>query len=178
MSNTREISHSLEIYKQLFEQVRFAYTKAQLILAWHGASIGFLSLFFINILKHKDISCLGKIILSCFFSLSLVFALISVYISFQVIAPKLTDKKCMFWIYHISCGDFEEDLKRFKRNIENDTQILSCLARSIINLANILKEKDENLNNSLKYLQLALIFEIIFLLTIPIEFLLKKICCS
>ena len=182
MSNEEKISYSLEIYKILFDQVRFAYTKAQLILAWHGASMGFLSLFFINILESKNIPCLGKVILSIFFALSIIFALMSTYIAFKVIAPKLTDKKCklecMFWIYHISCGEFKDDLLRFLKNIENHTQILNCLARSIINLANILKEKYENLNDALKYLQLALVSEVLFLLIIPIEYVLKSICCS
>ena len=36
-----KINTALEVYKDISRQIQFADTKAGLILAWHGASLGF-----------------------------------------------------------------------------------------------------------------------------------------
>jgi len=79
---------------------------ASLILAWHGASLGFLITNFLENFQTKTYFLI-KIILIASFILSLIFAVPSMYFALCIIFPLLGDKRCkkhcMFWIYHISC---------------------------------------------------------------------------
>ncbi|RTZ67063.1 MAG: hypothetical protein DSZ30_06135, partial [Aquificaceae bacterium] len=162
---------ALEIYKDILRQIQFADTKAGLILAWHGASLGFLSKIVTDNLQ-KIITVGLKVLTLTSFSCSLILALLSIGFAFWVVLPRLKDtscqRECMFWVYHISCEDFEKDLQRFKENIENPERVLDCLSRSVVATAEILKRKYENLRKSLILLALALLPEVITILTIAL----------
>ena len=70
----------------------------------------------------------------------------------------------MFWAYHISCEGFERDVLRFKENIANPERVLDCLSRSVVAVAQVLKEKYEKTRQSLLFLLPALAFEILTIL--------------
>jgi len=154
-----KINTALEIYKDISRQIQFADTKAGLILAWHGASLGFLSKLVLDHLKGDKTDNLTVWL----FFFGVIAALISIWFAFWVVYPRLKDtscnKDCMFWAYHISCEGFECDLERFKRNISNPEKVLDCISRSTVAVANVLKEKYENLQKAFKFLAAALLFE-------------------
>ena len=165
----KKLNIALEIYKDISRQIQFADTKAGLILAWHGASLGFLSKIVTD--KLQEITSVGlKVLTLTFFGCSLILALLSIFFSFLVIFPRLKDttcqRECMFWIYHISCESFERDLHRFKENIEDPERVLNCLSRSVVAVAGILKEKYKKLQYSLLFLAFALVFEALTVVSI------------
>jgi len=158
----KKLNIALEIYKDISRQIQFADTKAGLILAWHGASLGFLSKIVTD--KLQEITSVGlKVLTLTSFVYSLFLASLSIAFAFLVILPRLKDttcqRECMFWIYHISCESFERDLHRFKENVEDPERVLNCLSRSVVAVAGILKEKYKQLQNSLLFLAFALVFE-------------------
>lgn len=164
---------AFKIYQDIFHQIQFADTKAGLALAWHGASLGFLFKLVIDNLKNINspiLECLTLIFVAC----SLVFAAISIGFIFSVIIPRLKDtscsnKECMIWIYHISCEGFEKDTQRFIKNLGDCENILECLSRSIVAIAEILKKKYENFKWSLIFLAIAFIFEVITIIALIIS---------
>jgi len=102
----KEINLSLEVYKDISRQIQFADTKAGLILAWHGASLGFLSKLVVDNISHLHPVGL-KIATLVSILIGLISAILSMFFAFSVVYPRLKDKscqeECMFWIYHISC---------------------------------------------------------------------------
>ncbi len=167
----KKLNIALEIYKEISRQIQFADIKAGLILAWHGASLGFLSKIVTDSLQ--KITPLGlKVLTLNSFGCSLILALLSIGFAFWVVLPRLKDttcqRECMFWVYHIRCESFEKDLQRFKENIGNPERVLDCLSRSVVATAEILKKKYENLKKSLILLALALLPEVLTILTIAL----------
>ncbi|RTZ61237.1 MAG: hypothetical protein DSZ31_00595, partial [Gammaproteobacteria bacterium] len=51
--------------------------------------------------------------------------------------------------------------QRFKKNIKDYEMVIDCISSSIIALAEILKEKNENIKNSLYFLVVSLILEVL-----------------
>jgi len=155
---------AMNIYNNLFNQINLAFTRASLILAYHGLSLGFLVKVSFDNLKEVKLRTL-KLIASCFFLLTFLLAFISIFFAFRAFFPLLKDKtcrsECMFWIYHISCEGSERDLQRFKKNIKDYEMVIDCISSSIIALAEILKEKNENIKNSLYFLVVSLILEVL-----------------
>ena len=166
-----KIDIALEIYKDISRQIQFADTKAGLILAWHGASLGFLSKIILDAYSSLNPS-FGSVVLILYLA-SLILAGLSIGFAFFVVYPRLEDKKCsneekkcMFWAYHISCEGFKSDVKRFVSNLESQDNILNCIARSTVSVAKILQEKYEKLHWSMKFLGLAGICEMLTLLAL------------
>ena len=166
-NHEKKLNIALEIYKDISRQIQFADTKAVVILAWHGASLGFLFKIVSDNFP-KLSSFVGKVFTLTSFGCGLAFALLSLGFAFWVVLPRLKDtpcqRKCMFWAYHISCEGFERDVLRFKENIANPERVLDCLSRSVVAVAQVLKEKYEKTRKSLLFLLPALAFEILTIL--------------
>ncbi len=169
-----KINTALEVYKDISRQIQFADTKAGLILAWHGASLGFLTKIVVDAIeKFHNIG--WKLATLFFFGCALIAALASIGFAFSVILPRLKDttcqRECMFWIYHIRCEDFNRDLERFKENLNNPERVFDCISRSVVNVAGVLKEKYTHLKCSLLCLLVALGFEVLTILILAIGLL-------
>jgi len=85
-----KINTALEIYKDISRQIQFADTKAGLILAWHGASLGFLSKLVLDHLKGDKTDNLTVWL----FFFGVIAALISIWFAFWVVYPRLKDTSC------------------------------------------------------------------------------------
>jgi hypothetical protein len=166
-NDEQKLKIALEIYKDISRQILFADTKAVVILAWHGASLGFLFKIVSDNFP-KLSSFVGKVFALTSFGCGLISALLSLGFAFWVVIPRLKDtscrRECMFWAYHISCEGFERDVLRFKENIANPERVLDCLSRSVVAVAQVLKEKYEKTRKSLLFLLPALAFEILTIL--------------
>ncbi len=159
-----KIDTALEVYKDISRQIQFADTKAGLILAWHGASLGFLTKIIVDAIgKFQTVG--WKLATLFSFGCALIAALASIGFAFSVILPRLKDttcqRECMFWIYHIRCEDFNRDLERFKKNLNDPERVLDCISRSVVAVAEVLKEKYTHLRYSLLFLLAALGFEVL-----------------
>ena len=170
----KKIDTALEIYKDISRQIQFADTKAGLILAWHGASLGFLTKIVVDAIeKFHNIG--WKLATLFSFGCALIAALSSIGFAFSVILPRLKDttcqRECMFWIYHIRCEDFNRDLERFKENLNNPERVFDCISRSVVAVAGVLKEKYTHLKCSLLCLLVALGFEVLTILILAIGLL-------
>ncbi|RUM32197.1 MAG: hypothetical protein DSY42_01410 [Aquifex sp.] len=174
MSIKERIEIVLEIYKDISRQIQFADTKAGLILAWHGASLGFITKILFDALKSNKDKLPLEYILVLLFILILIFAGISIYYALNTVYPRLRDtdcvNECMFWAYHISCEDFQRDLERFKQNMKDLNRILDCLSRSVVSVSGILKNKYSKLQSSVRWLIISLFLEIVFLIVLFIGY--------
>ena len=70
----------------------------------------------------------------------------------------------MFWIYDIRCGTFNEDLERFKENLNDPEKVLDCISRSVVAVAEILKKKYEQLRLYSLFTCILLVFDVMSLL--------------
>jgi len=71
----------------------------------------------------------------------------------------------MFWIYHIRYeNEPDKDLERFKKNLNDPERVLDCISRSVVAVAEVLKEKYTQLRYSLLSLLAALGFEVLTIL--------------
>jgi len=132
----KEINLSLEVYKDISRQIQFADTKAGLILAWHGASLGFLSKLVVDNIGHLHPVGL-KIATLVSILIGLMSAILSMFFAFSVVYPRLKDKscqeECMFWIYHISC-------ERNNHNLQPNEIFYKKLASPIREIYQSIKE--------------------------------------
>ena len=56
---------------------------------------------------------------------------------------------------------FSEDFNRFVNNVQNPQYVLNCIARSVVDVSEVLKRKYENLQLSMVFLLTALLFEVL-----------------
>jgi len=170
-----KINTALEIYKDISRQIQFADTKAGLILAWHGASLGFLTKIVVDAIE--KFQYIGWKLATLFsFGCALIAALASISFAFSVVLPRLEDKdcrkECMFWIYHIRCEkEPDKDLERFKKNLNDPERVFNCISLSVVNVAEVLKKKYTHLRYSLFFLCAALILEVLTIIVLITPFL-------
>lgn len=151
-----KIQTALEVYKDISRQIEFADRKAWILIG-------------LNLLIALVLTVIGKPITILASVLNLLLAGL---ILASVITPRITDgcnKECMFWAYDIRCGNFDEDLERFKENLNDPEKVFDCISRSVVAVSDILKKKYEKIRLYSFLSRLLIALEAFFIILLFIQ---------